>query len=72
MTHDEANAAQRRIFAVDDLTKAARLIELSIGAFSAVDDANLKTAISYLRLPLDYHKAAAPKITRQPIPGDVP
>jgi hypothetical protein len=71
LTHDEANAAQRRIFAVDDLTKAARLVELSIGSFAPVDDRALDLALGYIRGVLAYHKTDAP-VPPTPAPlGDV-
>jgi hypothetical protein len=72
MTHDEANAAQRRIFAVDDLTRAARLVELSIGAFEPVDDKTLRLAMAQILLVRDYQKAIAAKLAPTPAPlGDV-
>jgi hypothetical protein len=71
MTHDEDSAAQRRIFAVGDLTKAARLVELSIGSFAPVDDRALDLALGYIRGVLAYHKTDAP-VPPTPAPlGDV-
>jgi hypothetical protein len=72
MTHDEANAAQRRIFAVDDLTRAARHVELSIGVFDPVDDKTLRLAMAQILLVRDYQKAIATKLAPPPAPlGDV-
>jgi hypothetical protein len=70
MTHDEANAAQLRYFALDDLKRAAHLIERSIGVFAQIDDKSLTLARSYVGLVMDCNKIEAPK-SGGPLPGDV-
>jgi hypothetical protein len=68
--HDEANDAMRHYAATDGLTRAAKLIELSMGIFPSVDDQKLLTALLNVRDVVAYHSKSA-KPARGHLPGDV-
>jgi hypothetical protein len=71
MSHAENNAAMRQYAAKDGLTRAAKLIELSMGIFPSVDDQKLLTALLNVRDVVAYHSKSEAKPARDPIPGDV-
>jgi hypothetical protein len=71
MSHEANNDAMRQYAAKDGLTRAAKLIELSMGIFPSVDDQKLLTALLNVRDVVAYHSKSDPKPVRDPIPGDV-
>jgi hypothetical protein len=70
-SHEANNSAMREYAAKDGLTRAAKLIELSMGIFPSVDDQKLLLALLNIRDVVAYHSKSDPKPVRDPIPGDV-